>query len=128
MRLMSAERTLCGFKALLPGTRHGFLGTDQRGRDVFLKLIYGIRAQLIISISTLINQPFGAWLGLGAGYVGGWTDALIMRTVDILLSIPLAHLDGACEIWGKGLWQMVLSPIIFSWMGTACPFFGAYCS
>ena len=105
----------------LLGTRHGLLGTDQRGRDVFLMLIYGIRTSLIIGIAaTLIASLLGLGLGLGAGYVGGWTDALIMRTVDILLSIPtLPILMVLAGVWGKGLWQMVLILSIFSWMGTA---------
>ena len=108
-------------KLSLPGTRHGLLGTDPRGRDVFLLLIYGIRTSLIVGIAaTLIAGFLGLGLGLTAGYVGGWTDALIMRSVDILLSIPtLPILMVLAGIWGKGLWQMVLILSVFSWMGTA---------
>ena len=108
-------------KLSLPGGRQGFLGTDQRGRDVFVLLIYGIRTSLIIGISaTIIASLLGLGFGLAAGYIGGWTDALIMRAVDILLSIPtLPILMVLAGIWGKGLWQIVLILSIFSWMGTA---------
>ncbi|OUO95127.1 ABC transporter permease [Cloacibacillus sp. An23] len=105
----------------LPGERCGLLGTDQRGRDVFTLLIYGIRASLIIGVSaTLIASLLGMSLGLAAGYAGGLCDALIMRAVDILMSIPtLPILMVLAGIWGKGLWQLVLILSIFSWMGTA---------
>lgn len=105
----------------MPGERCGLLGTDQRGRDVFTLLIYGIRASLIIGVSaTLIASLLGMSLGLAAGYVGGFCDALIMRAVDILMSIPtLPILMVLAGIWGKGLWQLVLILSIFSWMGTA---------
>lgn len=105
----------------LPGERQGLLGTDQRGRDVFTLLIYGIRTSLIIGIAaTIIASLLGMGFGLAAGYIGGWCDALIMRFVDILLSIPtLPILMVLAGIWGKGLWQLVLILSIFSWMGTA---------
>ena len=105
----------------MPGERCGLLGTDQRGRDVFTLLIYGIRASLIIGVSaTLIASLLGMSLGLAAGYAGGLCDALIMRAVDILMSIPtLPILMVLAGIWGKGLWQLVLILSIFSWMGTA---------
>lgn len=105
----------------LPGARQGLLGTDQRGRDVFAMLIYGIRTSLIVGISaTLIASFLGLGFGLASGYIGGVTDAVIMRTVDILLSIPtLPILMVLAGIWGKGLWQLVLILSVFSWMGTA---------
>jgi peptide/nickel transport system permease protein len=108
-------------KLMLPGKRQGWLGTDQRGRDVLRLLIYGIRTSLIIGIAaTLIACLLGLGFGLAAGYIGGLTDALIMRTVDVLLSIPtLPILMVLAGIWGKGLWQLVLILSVFSWMGTA---------
>lgn len=111
----------CRLKLSLPGEREGLLGTDQRGRDVFTLLIYGIRTSLIIGISaTLIASLLGMAFGLVAGYVGGWCDAVIMRCVDILMSIPtLPILMVLAGLWGKGLWQIVLILSIFSWMGTA---------
>lgn len=108
-------------KLSLFGGRQGLLGTDQRGRDVFALLIFGIRTSLIVGISaTLAASLLGLGFGLTAGYVGGLTDALIMRAVDILLSIPtLPILMVLAGVWGKGLWQLVAILSIFSWMGTA---------
>ena len=108
-------------KLSLPGERHGLLGTDQRGRDVFTMLVYGIRTSLTVGISaTIVASLLGLGFGLAAGYMGGWTDTLIMRAVDILLSIPtLPILMVLAGVWGKGLWQLVLILSIFSWMGTA---------
>ena len=113
--------TFSELKLSLPGKRQGLLGTDQRGRDVFRLLIYGIRTSLLVGISaTNIATVLGLGFGLLAGYSGGLIDSLIMRTVDILLSIPtLPILMVLAGIWGKGLWQLVLILSIFSWMGTA---------
>jgi peptide/nickel transport system permease protein len=103
------------------GGRWGWLGTDQRGRDVAALFIRGIRISLIVGIaSTLIAMVLGLSLGLLSGYAGGLTDSLIMRTVDVLLSIPtLPILMVIAGMWGKGLWNLVLILSIFSWMGTA---------
>jgi len=119
LRIEGAAST--DLKLTLQGGRKGLLGTDQRGRDVFKLLIYGIRTSLIVGISaTLVASLLGLGFGLTAGYVGGLLDALIMRAVDILMSIPtLPILMVLAGVWGKGLWQLVLILSIFSWMGTA---------
>jgi len=60
------------------------------GRDVLSKIIYGARISVIIAgISILVSGALGTVLGLVAGYFGGWVDAIIMRLVDISLSIPI---------------------------------------
>lgn len=120
-RLILKGAESADLKLSLLGGKQGLLGTDQRGRDVFTLLIFGIRTSLIIGISaTLAASLLGLGFGLTAGYAGGLTDALIMRVVDILLSIPtlpiLMVLAGAL---GKGLWQLVMILSVFSWMGTA---------
>ena len=105
----------------LKGGRWGFLGTDQRGRDIFALFIAGIRVSLIVGISaTLLASLLGLFFGLASGYKGGWVDGAIMRAVDIILSIPiLPILMVLAAFWGKGLWQLVLILSLFSWMGTA---------
>jgi peptide/nickel transport system permease protein len=105
----------------IEGGRWGLLGTDQRGRDVAALFVRGIRISLIVGItSTLIAMLLGLSLGLLSGYAGGLTDAVIMRAVDVLLSIPtLPILMVIAGMWGKGLWNLVLILSIFSWMGTA---------
>ncbi|MDR0649699.1 MAG: ABC transporter permease subunit [Synergistaceae bacterium] len=105
----------------IEGGRWGILGTDHRGRDMAALFVQGLRISLIVGIAaTLIATLLGMSLGLVSGYAGGLTDALVMRAVDVLLSIPtLPILMVIAGIWGKGLWNLVMILSIFSWMGTA---------
>ena len=105
----------------LEGGRRGWLGTDQRGRDIAALFVGGIRISLIVGLSaTFIATLLGLSLGLVSGYAGGLTDAFLMRVVDVLLSIPtLPILMVLAGIWGHSLWNLVLVLSLFSWMGTA---------
>ncbi|MDI9369481.1 MAG: ABC transporter permease [Synergistaceae bacterium] len=105
----------------LEGGRWGLLGTDQRGRDVAALFTAGVRVSLIVGLFAALLATFlGTSVGLAAGYLGGWTDVLAMRLVDLLLSIPLLPvLMALAAMWGKGLWQLVLILSVFSWMSTA---------
>ncbi len=108
-------------KIRLEGGRWGLLGTDQRGRDIAALFVAGVRVSLLVGIfATLLATFLGTSVGLLAGYAGGWTDSLLMRLVDLLLSIPLLPvLMALAAFWGKGLWQLILILSVFSWMGTA---------
>ena len=69
------------------------LGTDELGRDVALRLLYGGRVSLLVGLSTaLIAAVIGAVIGLAAGYYGGWLDALLMRLTDTVIALPLLPL------------------------------------
>jgi len=74
----------------IPGPRPGYpLGVDQLGRDLLSRLIYGSRQSLVIGVvATVLGSFFGLLLGVLAGAFGGWVDTVIMRFVDILLSVP----------------------------------------
>jgi len=76
--------------AWLPGGSWEYpLGTDPLGRDMLSRLIFGARVSLSVSlVAIFIGGTIGTVLGLIAGYFGGWTDALIMRLVDIAFSMP----------------------------------------
>lgn len=71
-----------------PNLKH-LLGTDQLGRDVLVRLTYGARLSLIVSLCAVLFAAFcGSTLGLLAGYYGGWIDNAIMRLLDIMFSLP----------------------------------------
>ncbi|WP_021878262.1 ABC transporter permease [Paenibacillus sp. P22] len=71
-----------------PGGEHWF-GTDDLGRDIFSRIIYGTRISLWIGISSVVGSIVaGTMLGIVAGYYGRWLDALISRFFDILLAFP----------------------------------------
>ena len=73
---------------MAPSWRH-WMGTDQFGRDVFSRLLYGSRISLAVGLVAVSIYIFiGTTIGSLAGYYGGWVDGLLMRFVDIMLSIP----------------------------------------
>jgi peptide/nickel transport system permease protein len=72
---------------------HHWLGTDDLGRDVLARMLTGARISLSVGfISVGVAVTIGTFLGLIAGFFGGWWDTLIMRTVDVMLSIPTIFL------------------------------------
>ncbi len=78
-----------------PGTPNAFtgesfwLGTDDQGRDVFSTILHGMRISLFVGVSAVsFALLLGVTLGLLAGYVGGWTDTIIMRVADVQLTFP----------------------------------------
>jgi len=72
-----------------PPSADNLLGTDQLGRDVFSRVVYGARVTLLVGIlSTTVSVVVGSLLGLAAGYFRGWIDAVLMRFSDIMLAFP----------------------------------------
>jgi peptide/nickel transport system permease protein len=72
-----------------PPSAEFWMGTDVYGRDIYSRVLYGARISLSVGIlSVLLGLLTGGALGLLAGYVGGWTDLLIMRVMDVMLSFP----------------------------------------
>jgi peptide/nickel transport system permease protein len=71
------------------GTLEYPLGTDKLGRDMLSRIIYGARVSLMVSlVAIFVGGVIGTALGMISGYFGGWVDALLMRLVDISLSLP----------------------------------------
>jgi peptide/nickel transport system permease protein len=105
--------------AWLPEAAPGFpLGTDLNGRDLLSRIMVGARATLFVGLaSVLVGGVLGVSLGLIAGYFGGWADSLIMRLVDIQLSLPGVLLAVALlAALGKGLLNVVLVLGFVSWV------------
>ena len=84
-----ADRLLPPF--WLPGGDIRYLlGTDVLGRDILSRLLHGARASLLVASLTVLGAGIvGSTLGICAGYVGGWLDSLLMRIVDLAISLPM---------------------------------------
>ena len=93
------------------GTPGYLLGTDELGRDMLARLIYGGRLSLLIGISPVILAfGIGTMLGLVAGYVGGWVNTAIMRTIDVFYAFPSVLLAIAISgALGAGITNSIVS-------------------
>lgn len=110
-----------------PSKTH-LLGTDDKGMDVFVRLMYGGRISLTIGfIVVILETLIGIVLGGISGYFGGWVDQLIMRIVDIFNCIPtlpiLLIASAVIDSWNlepdKRIYILMIIITIFSWSGTA---------
>ncbi|MDY7076109.1 MAG: ABC transporter permease [Chloroflexota bacterium] len=97
------------------------LGTDQFGRDILTRILYGMRIDLQIGIlTTAYTMAYGVIIGAMAGYYGGWVDTLFMRLVDILIAFPRLVLTiGVIAMLGQGLPNMYIAIGIIGWIGYA---------
>lgn len=107
-------------KAILlsPSTLH-LMGTDGLGRDVFSRMLYGARISLMVGfVAVGIATAIGIVLGAIAGFYRGWVDTLIMRTVDVMLSIPTFFLILAVIAFlTPSIWNIMIVIGLTSWMG-----------
>ncbi len=103
-----------------PSAEH-WLGTDQIGRDIFTRLLYGTRVSLAVGlITTLVSTAIGVTLGLISGYFGGWVDMIIMRITDVVMAFPYILLVlVAAAIFGPGFWNIILILGFVDWPGVA---------
>lgn len=94
------------------------LGTDDYGRDLFTRVIVGARSTLFITILTLIAIVIiGVTLGLLAGYKKGWIERIILRIVDIGLSIPeFIIMIALASFFQPSIWNLVIAITIIKWM------------
>ncbi|MBZ9809354.1 ABC transporter permease [Mesorhizobium sp. BR1-1-9] len=103
-------------RLLAPSAEHWF-GTDDLGRDILSRILYGSRWTLyVVILVAIIAAPIGLVVGTVAGYAGGWTDAILMRITDIFLAFPKLILALAfVAALGPGIENAVLAIAITSW-------------
>lgn len=104
----------------LPSAKH-WLGTDELGRDVLSRIIYGARVSLVIGlVPTAISMTIGTILGLMAGYMGKKVDFIIMRFADIMLAFPSLLLAMVIMYTlGASLINIFIALSLIQWAGTA---------
>lgn len=104
---------------LLPPSFDHLFGTDQLGRDVFSRMIWGARISLKVGfVATGVAIIIGTILGAMAGYYGGWLDAVIMRFVDVMLCFPTFFLILAVIAFLEpSIWNIMIVIGLTGWMG-----------
>ncbi|MFD9369954.1 ABC transporter permease [Streptomyces sp. NPDC060020] len=103
-----------------PSWAHPF-GTDDVGRDLLLRCVYGLRVSLLVGlVAALVATVIGTAVGAAAGALGGWTDRVVMRAVDTLSSIPHLLLGiFIVAMFRPGVWPVVVSVAVTHWLSTA---------
>lgn len=106
-----------GNRLMSPGTPGYWLGTDDFGRDILSRIIFGSRITLYIVALVAVTAPvLGLLIGTVAGYFGGWIDAVLMRLTDIFLAFPRLILALALvAVLGPGIENAVLAIALTAW-------------
>jgi len=102
---------------LAPPSAANWFGTDELGRDIYARTLFGARATLtIVALVAAIVAPIGLVVGTTAGYLGGWVDVVLMRVTDIFLAFPRLVLALAfAAALGPGLENAVIAIALTSW-------------
>ncbi len=102
---------------LLPPSAAHWMGTDELGRDIFSRVVYGARITLmIVALVAVISAPLGLLIGAIAGYFGGWVDKILMGITDVFLSMPKLILALAfVAALGPGIENAIIAIAITSW-------------
>ncbi len=107
---------LLGERLQPPSAEH-WLGTDELGRDIYSRIVYGSRLTLyIVGLVVIMVGPVGLLVGTVAGYLGGWIDTLLMRITDIFLAFPRLILALAfVAALGPGIENAIIAIAITAW-------------
>ncbi len=101
---------------MAPSSEHPF-GTDKMGRDIFARVIYGSRTSLVSTFSLVLTIfVIGTFLGILAGYFGGWVDAVIMRIADMMIAFPgLVLAIAVAGMLGASTKNAIIAISVVSW-------------
>lgn len=121
--LMSAEENCIRYpqgvedRGCVLGNMH-ILGTDDQGRDVFARLVYGFRISVLFGLTlTILSSVVGVVAGAVQGYFGGWTDLLFQRFIEIWTSIPTLYLLLIISsVIAPSFWVLLTILLLFSWV------------
>jgi peptide/nickel transport system permease protein len=96
------------------GSPKYWLGTDDQGRDILSAVIHGARISLVVGLTSVaLSLLIGVALGLLAGFIGGWVDALLMRLCDVMLSFPAILVALLIAGVGRALFPNAQTPVAF---------------
>ncbi|MFJ9616093.1 ABC transporter permease [Streptomyces noursei] len=103
-----------------PSAAHPF-GTDEVGRDLLLRCVYGLRVSLLVGVvAALVATVLGTAVGALAGALGGWADRTVMRLVDLFSSVPHLLLGiFIVAMFRPGVWPVIISVALTHWLSTA---------
>ena len=102
---------------LAPPSAHHWFGTDELGRDIYVRVVYGARVTLtIVILVSIFVAPIGLVVGTLSGYLGGWVDVALMRVTDIFLAFPRLVLALAfAAALGPGIENAVIAISLTAW-------------
>ena len=101
-----------------PPSRANWLGTDDQGRDLLARLIYGFRISVLFGlVLTLASSVIGVTAGAIQGYLGGWTDLIFQRAIEVWSGLPVLYLlIILASVVEPGFWWLLGLMLLFSWM------------
>ena len=105
--------------ALMPPSKLHLLGTDNIGRDILSRVIYGGRQSIVLAaIATSMSMALGCIIGMIAGYFGSWVDVAITSISNIFQGLPgMTMMIAIAGLMGSGVTSMMLALVITSWVG-----------
>ncbi len=108
-------------RALQPPSLDHPFGTDNFGRDILSRVIWGARLDLLMGMGgVLLPFLFGCTIGLLSGYLGGWVDTVLMRILDITMAFPfLVLMIAIISVLGPGLWGFFIALALVGWVSYA---------
>lgn len=111
-----------------PPSSSNIFGTDEGGRDVAARLLYGFRYSMAYAVGVwVLSSLIGALLGAVMGFAGGWTDLVGQRAIEVIQSLPfLMILITLVSIFQPSLFLLVLLTVFFSWVGISIYFRGEF--